>query len=169
MNENTKFKSIVSNEPIQEGLSFEEWKEYGRNLGRIEKIYMWKVGEWWAYGEINYGEKTSITKSDDWDGPSYQTCADAGWVFKKFHFSRRHENLSWSQSPFIRSVQNIANMYCTDAHRGLRSGPRTHRALRAPIFRACPCGSTGVHSHRPQSTELYMRKAYPNSYDRSPR
>ena len=81
-------------QPIREGLSFEEWKEYGLNLGRIEKIYMWKVGEWWAYGEINYGEKTSITKSDDWDGPSYQTCADAGWVFKKFHFSRRHENLS---------------------------------------------------------------------------
>ena len=72
MNENTNFGSMVSNEPIQEGLSFEEWKEYGRNLGRIEKIYMWKVGEWWAYGEINYGEKTSITKSDDWDGPSYQ-------------------------------------------------------------------------------------------------
>ena len=30
MNENTKFGSVVSNEPIQEGLSFEEWKEYGR-------------------------------------------------------------------------------------------------------------------------------------------
>src|SRR6516225_1562711 len=56
--------------------------------------------------------RTSITKLDDCDGPSYQTCADAGWVFKKFHFSRRHENLSWSQGPFIRSVQNIANMYC---------------------------------------------------------
>ena len=96
MNENTKLGEIVFNEPIPEGLSFEEWKEYGRNLGRMENMYMWKVGEWWAYGEINYGEKTSITKSDDWDGPSYQTSADAGWVFKKFHFSRRHENLSWS-------------------------------------------------------------------------
>ena len=72
MNENTKFRSIVSNGPIQDGLSFEEWKEYGRNLGRIEKMYMWKVGEWWVYGAINYGEKTSITKSDDWDGPSYK-------------------------------------------------------------------------------------------------
>jgi hypothetical protein len=116
MNENTKFGSMVSNEPIQEGLSFEEWKEYGRNLGRIEKIYMWKVGEWWAYGEINYGEKTSITKSDDWDGPSYQTCEDAGWVFKKFHFSRRHENLSWSHHREVAGLdEEDADRFLNDA------------------------------------------------------
>ena len=116
MNENTKFGSMVSNEPIQEGLSFEEWKEYGRNLGRIEKIYMWKVGEWWTYGEINYGEKTSITKSDDWDGLRYQTCADVGWVFKKFHFSRRHENLSWSHHREVAGLdEEDADRFLNDA------------------------------------------------------
>ena len=72
---------------------------------------------------------------------------------------RSQVNLSHDSSRARRAVGRYA-------HRGLRSstGPRTHRALRAPIFRACPCGSTGVHSHRPQSTELYMRKAYPNSF-----
>src|SRR6516162_2349005 len=116
MNENTKFGSIVSIKPIQEGLSFEEWKEYGRNLGRMENMYMWQVGEWWAYGEINYGEKTSITKSDDWDGPSYQTCADAGWVFKKFHFSRRHENLSWSHHREVAGLdEEDADRFLNDA------------------------------------------------------
>ena len=73
--------------------------------------------------------------------------------------TRSQVNLSHDSSRARRAVGRYA-------HRGLRSstGPRTHRALRAPIFRACPCGSTGVHSHRPQSTELYMRKAYPNSF-----
>src|SRR5215831_8357230 len=37
-------------------------------------------------------------------------------------------------------TQHIRHRSCY-AHRGLRSstGPRTHRALRAPISRACPC------------------------------
>jgi len=103
-------------QPIREGLSFEEWKEYGLNLGRIEKIYMWKVGEWWTYGEINYGDKTSIIKSEDWDGPSYQTCANAGWVFKKFHFSRRRENLSWAHHAVVASLdEEDADRFLDDA------------------------------------------------------
>jgi hypothetical protein len=77
---------------------------------------MWKLGEWWVYGEINYGEKTSMTKSDDWDGPSYQTCADAGWVFKKLQFSRRHENLSWSHHREVAGLdEEDADRFLNDA------------------------------------------------------
>src|SRR6516165_9469475 len=73
--------------------------------------------------------------------------------------------------PFVAS--NIANMYCTECiigiiqNAGTPSRLRFARTCELPLgsateaqFRACPCGSTGVHSHRPQSTELYMRKAY---------
>src|SRR6516165_5351748 len=78
---------------------------------------------------------------------------------------------TYYRGPFVAS--NIANMYCTECFIGIIQNAGTPSRLRfartceLPLgsateaqFRACPCGSTGVHSHRPQSTELYMRKAY---------
>src|SRR6516162_8471837 len=66
----------------------------------------------WIYGH----NVMCITKSDDWDGPSYQTCADAGWVFKKLQFSRRHENLSWSHHREVAGLdEEDADRFLNDA------------------------------------------------------
>jgi hypothetical protein len=45
-----------------------------------------------AFGEHRYGDRSALI--DDWDGPSYSTCANLGWVAKAFESSRRREHLS---------------------------------------------------------------------------
>jgi hypothetical protein len=44
------------------------------------------MDDWWAYDEHRYGDCSSLVASDDWDGPTYSTCADAGWagIVRKF-------------------------------------------------------------------------------------
>ena len=52
---------------------------------------LWCFGDWWAYGEHRYGDRKALVESEDWFGPTFQTCADAAWVCQKFETSRRRE------------------------------------------------------------------------------
>ena len=54
---------------------------------------LWCFGDWWAYGEHRYGDRKALVESEDWFGPTFQTCADAAWVCQKFETSRRREVL----------------------------------------------------------------------------
>jgi hypothetical protein len=56
----------------------------------------WWIGDWWAFGEQRYGDRKAITEADDWDGPAFQTCADAAMVCRAFETSRRREVLSFT-------------------------------------------------------------------------
>jgi dsDNA-binding SOS-regulon protein len=79
-----------------EDLSFEEWEETGQKLNRAAGSLAWWVGDWWRFGEHKYGDRKAIVKADDWQGPSFQTCANAASVCKKFETSRRREALSFN-------------------------------------------------------------------------
>ena len=56
---------------------------------------MWWVGDYWIYGEKNYGDRKAIVDDPNWQGPSFQTCANAASVCRAFETSRRREVLSF--------------------------------------------------------------------------
>jgi N6-adenosine-specific RNA methylase IME4 len=70
-------------------LSEAEWREAGAILGRVEHSVSWWLGDWWAHGEKHYGDRKAIVEADDWDGPAFQTCVNAGNVCKKFKETNR--------------------------------------------------------------------------------
>jgi hypothetical protein len=81
---------------LPEHLSDDAWVDVGRALGRVRGSVTWWLGDWWAYGEHAYGERKAIVDAEDWEGPKFQTCADAATVCSAFPSSRRREVLSYS-------------------------------------------------------------------------
>ena len=57
---------------------------------------MWWIGDWWAFGDHNYGERASQAAGVNGDGYQFQSLMDAGWVARKIETSRRREGLSWN-------------------------------------------------------------------------
>lgn len=89
---------------IANDTSFEEWQSMGDWLQSAERSLMWWIGDWWAFGEARYGARRAIVESDDWLGPTFQTCADAAMVCRKFETSRRREVLTFSQHREVASL-----------------------------------------------------------------
>ena len=80
---------------LPDELSEGEWIEAGIVLARIGAGLMWWVGDYWIYGEKNYGDRKAIVDDPNWQGPSFQTCANAASVCRAFETSRRREVLSF--------------------------------------------------------------------------
>jgi hypothetical protein len=81
---------------LPEGLPEETWREIGRKLAKVERSVLWWIGDWWAFGEREYGTRKATVESPDWDGPKFQTCADAAWVSRAYpETSLRNEVVSW--------------------------------------------------------------------------
>ena len=81
---------------LPDDLSKEEWIEAGIVLARIGAGMMWWVGDYWIYGEKKYGGRKAIVDDPNWQGPSFQTCANAALVCRAFETSRRREVLSFA-------------------------------------------------------------------------
>jgi hypothetical protein len=77
------------------GLTAEQWLEVGTALGRARGSTMWWIGDWWAYGEHAYGERLGAIKADDWEGPPFQTCVNAGVVCRRFQSNSRELLVSY--------------------------------------------------------------------------
>jgi hypothetical protein len=80
------------------------WDEIGTNLGHLERAVAWWVGDWWAFGEHRHGARRQITEQPGWQGPAYQTCANAAAVCRAFEFSRRREALSFSHHEAVAAL-----------------------------------------------------------------
>jgi len=80
------------------------WCEIGTDLGRLERAVAWWVGDWWAFGEHRYGARRELTEQPGWQGPAYQTCANAAAVCRAFEFSRRRETLSFSHHEAVAAL-----------------------------------------------------------------
>ena len=80
---------------LPDDLSEGEWIEAGIVLARLGAGLMWWVGDYWIYGEKNYGDRKAIVDDPNWQGPSFQTCANAASVCRAFETSRRREVLSF--------------------------------------------------------------------------
>lgn len=81
---------------LPDTLSAEDWREAGLEIARTGSASKWWLGDWWRYGEHRYGDRKEIVDGEDWDGPKFQTCADAGMVAAAFETSRRREVLSFN-------------------------------------------------------------------------
>jgi hypothetical protein len=89
---------------LPEGLQADEWLEVGRALGRMRGSTMWWIGDWWAYGEHAYGERTAVVKSNDWEGPTFGTCVNAGTVCRRFETPSRDVVVSFRAHQAISPV-----------------------------------------------------------------
>lgn len=81
---------------LPENLPVDEWLRIGLALARAEHSLMWWIGDWWAYGEHKYGDRKALIESDNWEGPAFQTCANAATVCRKITTSLRREVLGFS-------------------------------------------------------------------------
>jgi hypothetical protein len=57
---------------------------------------MWCIGDWWAFGEVRYGQRKELIIRDDWKGPDYQTCKNAASICRAFEKSRRRDFLTFT-------------------------------------------------------------------------
>ena len=85
-------------------LDHARWCEIGINLCHLERAVSWWVGDWWAFGEHRYGARREITEDSGWQGPAYQTCANAAAVCRTFEISRRREALSFSHHEAVAAL-----------------------------------------------------------------
>jgi len=80
----------VVNEELLNSTDYEKWVKEGLSLNKDYSDYKWRLGDWWNKGH-KYGERKKLVESDDWDGPKFGTCANAGSVCEAFESSRRRE------------------------------------------------------------------------------
>ena len=89
---------------LPDNLSKDEWIEAGVILARIGAGMMWWVGDYWIYGQKTYGGRKTIVDGPNWQGPSFQTCANAASVCRAFEASRRREDLSFGHHAEVASL-----------------------------------------------------------------
>lgn len=80
---------------LKKGLPFEQWIEIGQELAAREKVLNWWIGDWWAFGEHEYGARAKAAAEGVF-GLAFQTLVNAGSVSRKFGGNRRRLVLSWS-------------------------------------------------------------------------
>jgi hypothetical protein len=118
-------KGIITETSLElaEDLTYEEWKELGVSLARIEQATNWWLGDWWAYATHRYGDRKDLTSQDDWTGPSFQTCMAAGSVCRAFETCRRREVLSFSHHREVAALEReVADKLLDWCEEPLKSG-----------------------------------------------
>jgi hypothetical protein len=80
---------------IPDDLSEDDWAEAGIVLTKINRGLPWWITDWWAFGAARYGHRKSFLQAADWQGPSYQTCANAASICRAFETSRRRKALTF--------------------------------------------------------------------------
>lgn len=119
-------------------LSEEDWREAGEMLGKIERSVSWWIGDWWAFGEARYGERSAVVTAEDWQGPDFKTCANAASVCRAFETSRRREVLSFKHHSEVAALPSEkADALLDWAAEPLESTgkPRSTLELRANVLR----------------------------------
>src|SRR5689334_21704460 len=77
-------------------LSFAQWAAAGKVLGRATTSLKWLLGDWWAYGKFDYGDRCRALAASGLD-LSPTTLMNYGAVARAFERTyRRREVLSWS-------------------------------------------------------------------------
>ncbi|PLU04541.1 hypothetical protein BMJ34_02545 [Sinorhizobium medicae] len=89
---------FISNTGLElpDGLSADEWREAGLQIARMRGVTQWWIGDWWAFGEHRYGDRKATVESDEWDGPSFETCRNMATIARAFEMSRRRDVLSFN-------------------------------------------------------------------------
>ena len=116
---------------LPKAYSFDDWMHAGEILGQIEGAVLWWMGDWWNAFKPEWGERAALFDRDDWHGPSYETCRQAGWVCAAFQFDKRLSNLPFNHHLQVAGIpdpaQRSALLTWAEQHRA------STRELRAEI------------------------------------
>lgn len=72
-----------------------EWATVGARLAQATSAQLWWWGDWWAFGEHRYGDRSAVVLGHNWSGPRRQNLMDLASVCRAFETSRRREALSF--------------------------------------------------------------------------
>jgi hypothetical protein len=119
---------------LPEGLTFEHWQDVGRDLAAREKVLNWWIGDWWAFGEHRYGERTKVA-AEGLFPLSFKRLANIGSVARAFgETSRQREVLSFTHheeiAPLARQSPEAATMLLDRAEREGMSVAQVRAAVR---------------------------------------
>jgi hypothetical protein len=87
---------------IPENLPYELWERAGPKLIRIADTSAWCLGDWLVHGQDHYRDR--YQHAIETAGLDYQTLRNYAWVARKFHISRRHEELSFQHHADVASL-----------------------------------------------------------------
>jgi hypothetical protein len=86
---------------LRGGLSFEEWAELGSSLNRIGQGVMWWLGDWWRYGEHNYGESAAQAAPT---GLAVKTLQNAAWCAERIPPVRRRADVPFGHHSTVAAL-----------------------------------------------------------------
>lgn len=86
---------------IPDGLPYPVWKELGDHLQFRERNCSFWLGDWWRYGEREYGEASSQAAPT---GYAAKTLQNAARVAERIEPSRRRENVPFSYHEAVASL-----------------------------------------------------------------
>ena len=87
------------------GMTIEEWVECGRSLEKIEGAVQWWLGDWWRYGEHEYGERVAaLQEGGPLEGMNFGTLRNYAWVAGAIETSRRRDVVSFGHHQAVASL-----------------------------------------------------------------
>jgi protein gp37 len=127
----------------------DEWWDIGLTLNDAARSTQWCYGDWWAYGEHNYGDLTERLKPENgWTGPDYNQCRKAAVVCRAFGGEDRSEMFRRRNILSFQHHAEVAALNPSDADRLLAWCEET-----SPV--------RGVHELRAEAKPLPRRKKPP--------
>jgi N6-adenosine-specific RNA methylase IME4 len=114
---------------LPEDLSFDDWRNLGRNLLALEKSVGWWVGDWVREGdERDWGQM--YVEAEGITGKAYKTLRNSAWVANAFDLSRRRDKLSFKHHAEVASLPpSVADAMLDEAEKNQWST----RELRAAV------------------------------------
>jgi hypothetical protein len=120
-------------------------------LASVERSATWWVGDWWAFGEREYGTRKATVDAPDWDGPAFQTCANAAWVSRAYppETSLRREAVSWAVHRVLAGVDSINDRLAMLAQAEREGWTQAQAKSHLSRYKVSPKAGTMLHRCRP--------------------
>jgi len=87
---------------IPVALSLDDWHRAGERLSSIADLTAWCLGDWLAYGMVNYSDRYRTVIEAI--GLQYQTLRNYAWVARQFPHDRRRGELSFQHHAEVASL-----------------------------------------------------------------
>lgn len=114
-------------------MTLEQWKSAGWQLCRGVHRLNWLIGDWWVFGETQYGDRAAAAAEGIFE-LEFQTLMKLGTVSRAFETFRRRKELSWTHHAEVASLEpEIADalldkaMRCGLSSRDMRREARAYR------------------------------------------
>jgi hypothetical protein len=86
---------------LPDEVSYEDWLEIGKQLAILSSASAWWVGDWFHYGQWEYGERKIQAENL---GIDYDTARDYAYVAGRFKLSIRIDTLTFSHHRLVASL-----------------------------------------------------------------